>query len=1005
MQKALTVVFLALAALTARAQIFSHGADPARLKWYSIESPSYKVIYPEGTDSLARRYAVLLERYRVPIGRSIGMTPGSLQWNKTPVVLHAYYGYSNGSMFWAPNRMDLFTRMEPYGADPAPWDMQLAAHEPRHQAQLQAGFRGPWKPLNYLLGELWPAAVWSLYPSQALSEGDAVAVETAITGGARTRTADFLNYFRVAFDEGDKRNWYRWRYGSYRHYTPDYYKVGYMTVAGLRVFYDRPLFMKEYFDHVTTHPFSVGNMQKMARRASGKPFKDTFADIMDRFHGIWLEEASARAPFMPMEQLTEAGRFPVDYSSPLLLDGVLYALKSGYAQNPVLVKIEKGRETRLRPFSGSVSALVYSAPLRRLFWSETVGDRRWELSHTSRIRSLDLETGACTDLTREGRLYNPQPGPDGLTLIAVEYPYNGGGAVIVLDARDGRILRRVPAPDGIQPTESAALGADLYVAGLAEGGYGIYRIGPEGSWNTVFDPVVAKVEKVACDKDGVEWVSDRDGERELYRYTPADGKLVRRTATRYGVKDYSFQDGFLYFCAQTRDGMMLFRTPEEDLPSCEVSYSDVHSYPVEEALTAQEKALAGDGPFIDPAEPEISAPQRYRKLPHLVHFHSWAPLYFNYDAVSSLSMDLSYETASPGVTGLFQNDLGTVSGFVGYGLHRDPDEDSHWRNSFHGKITCTGRFPVIEASFDVGDRNARQYTLVHYLQNGKSYGLGTLGNRTDRPLATGVLSVYVPLRFNKGGVLAGAIPRLNYSLSNSAYNTAALRMDRIVSQPGTLYVFDGQDDGQNRFMQSVSASVRGYVMLPTAPSQVYPHLGVGAEGGFRLRPGLTKVYAPNVYGYLYGYLPGIGKTQGLRLTGMVQHQFRRGQDLIFGEQYANIVPRGFPAGTGAKVASQHGTQWKVTADYALPVYVGDISLFSPVAYIKNFLLVPQVDYTGFREGSLVSVGADITAELANLLWFPFDCSVGVSVHWLAGTWFSQAASRPVSAELVFSMDI
>jgi len=1000
-------VFLAVAALcaavSARAQFFTQGADPGRLRWYSIESPYYKVLYPEGADSLARRYAVLLERYRVPIGRSIGLTPGDLQWGKTPVVLHAYNGYPNGSMFWAPKRMDLFTVMDPYGADPSPWDIQLATHEPRHQAQLQAGYRGPWKPLSYLLGEIWSSAVWALYPSQALSEGDAVTVETALSGGARTRTADFLNYFRVAFDEGDKRNWYRWRYGSYRHFTPDYYKVGYITVAGVRYFYDRPLFVKEYFDHVTAHPFSIGNLQKTTRKASGKSFKDSFSDIMDGFHGIWQEEAAARAPFMRAEPLTEAGRFPADYSSPTPVDSALFALKRGYARSPVLVKIENGKETRVRPFAGSTSSLTFVKPLRRLFWSETVGDLRWDLAHTSRIRFLDLETGKCSDLTSAGRLYNPLPGRDSLSLAAVEYPYLGGGAVVELDARDGRVLRRISAPDGIQPTECTGHGADLYVLGLAEGGYGVYRIGPEGTWETVFAPAVAKVTDLVGRRDALTWVSDRNGQNEMYRYTPGDGRLVQQTSTRYGVKDPVLQDGYLYFCSQTRDGMTVYRTAEEDLPSRDAAYGDVHAYRIEDAITAQEKALAGGEPFIDPGEPVLSEPRRYRKLPHLVHFHSWAPVYFNYDAISSLSMDLSYDSASPGVTGLFQNDLGTFSGTIGYGIHKDPDEPTHWRNSFHVRATYTGWFPVIEATLDAGDRNARQYTLTQYGQNGTPYGLSTAGARTSRPLVSGALSLYVPLRFNKGGVYRGLVPKVALRLSDNAYNTAAIRIDRYRGS-GSLYAFGGQEAGENRTMQTLSGSLRGYWTLQKGDSDVYPRLGGGLEGGFSLRPFLTGVYAPNLYAYAYGYLPGFAPTQGLRLTGTVQHQLRS-EDLMYGELHANILPRGFDSVAGSAIAMRNPTQWKVTAEYALPVYVGDISLFSPVAYIKNFLLVPQVDFAGFREGNLLSAGADITAELANLLWFPFDCSVGVSVHYLGGTFREAAASRPLSVEMVFSMDI
>ena len=120
MRKSLTVLTLLLvASLAARAQFYTPGEDPGHLRWYSMESPYYKVIYPEGADSLARVYARLLEAFREPMGRSLGHTPQSGKWNrKMPVVLHTHNMYSNGSVAWAPTRMDLYTLPPAYNSDP-----------------------------------------------------------------------------------------------------------------------------------------------------------------------------------------------------------------------------------------------------------------------------------------------------------------------------------------------------------------------------------------------------------------------------------------------------------------------------------------------------------------------------------------------------------------------------------------------------------------------------------------------------------------------------------------------------------------------------------------------------------------------------------------------------------------------------------------------------------------------------------------------------------------------
>ena len=72
----LSALLFVLAALSSKAQFYTHGSDPSYLKWYCTETPYYKIIYPQGADSLARIYGRLLEQFRVPTGRSIGITPG-----------------------------------------------------------------------------------------------------------------------------------------------------------------------------------------------------------------------------------------------------------------------------------------------------------------------------------------------------------------------------------------------------------------------------------------------------------------------------------------------------------------------------------------------------------------------------------------------------------------------------------------------------------------------------------------------------------------------------------------------------------------------------------------------------------------------------------------------------------------------------------------------------------------------------------------------------------------
>ena len=623
-----------LAGTSASAQFFQAGSDPFS-RWSEMDTEHFRMIYPQGLDSLARAYVLDLEKWQPVVGASAGMAPGSLHWGKLPVVLHPWNPYSNGSVAWAPKRMDLYTHPEAYGPYPQSWMTQLTTHESRHVAQMQLSYRRPFKWVNYLVGEMWSGAVSAFYTPPVFLEGDAVVAETALTLAGRGRNTDFLNYYHLAFDNGDWRDWYQWVYGSFKKAGPDYYTVGYMTVAGMRYFYDQPAFTADYFDYVTKHPFPV----------SGQSFKKTWQGIMEGFHEIWEQEEDARAPFMEMEQVTRKHAYATDYSNGSWVDNEYLAIKEGKDLAPRLVRINvDGSEDDLGPFASNTSSL--NPGEHRLFWSETVPGKRWTLDGKSVIRSLE-HSGRRRNLTTEGRLYNPQPGPGGIA--TVEYPVRGGSNLVLIDEQDGHELLRVPAPAGVELADPAWVDSTIYCLAVNDGGYSIWCLNGR-AWTCVLEPTLQEIENLEGENHVLDFVSDRNGVKELYRYDPATGRAWQLTNSRYGGTDYFWHDGVLWFNSITPEGSAIFKaTPPEPV---EVDIREVHKYRVAEKLAEQERALLAEIPDQARNDVAVSAPKTYHKVPHLVKFHSWAPLYFDYDAIASMSGDLSYDTASPG--GLFR---------------------------------------------------------------------------------------------------------------------------------------------------------------------------------------------------------------------------------------------------------------------------------------------------------------------------------------------------------------
>lgn len=1046
---ALSILIFASGAVRSFAQFYTNGDDPGSVRWMKVNTPNYSIIYPRGLDSLAKVYGNELERFRISESISSGLIPGEGYRKRTPVVLHAFNGVSNGSVTWAPKRIDLYTLPDAYNPEPLPWAKSLAVHESRHMAQMQFGYKGWLKPLTYVFGDMAVGAYSALWPNTWMLEGDAVVAETALTNMGRGRSADFLDYYQFAFAINDYRNWYRWRYGSYRHYAPNHYALGYMTIAGMRYSFGDSLFTERYFSRIARNPFRFFNLQKTVSEATGMKFKDSFNVIMQDFNEIWEQEKKKRGDSLTTLFTIDNRnlRWFTERSGVVYYNGKLYAISSSMAESPSLIEFNlSGHKDirRLHSFASNTSRL--KAANGKLYWSESVPSARWSLKMSSRIRSYDLETGEIGNITKNGRFFNPEVSKFGLTIAAVEYPVEGGSAIVLMD-QYGKIWARKAMPDGLQAVEPCFVTGKLAFTAISEAGTGIYCVNADlsGDIDCLIAPQPVSIGYLDGRDSTLYFTSDRDGSRQLYSIAVGDTDVYQHSSFFLGGKYCFNDDGSVLYSTPLRDGRRFCETDSCFLDKRVVDFSDVYKYPVAEKLSEQEKALAADKniKWADTDrdyKTEFSEPRKYRKIVNIPRFHSWAPLYFNYDNIKNLSGDLDYETASVGATALFQNSLGTAYGSVGYSWHKDPYDylyvGGKHRHSAHLNLTYSGLYPVFELNLDINDRSAIQYhpnSSMYYYWT-KDYEIFRTVNTisgilSDKPSVEGDITAYIPFNFSSGGVSRGLIPQINYGISNDRFSKSRLTLvyqggqENAAIKNSTFPAGQGAPSlsyklGDNVLMQDLTLSLRGYAMRNKAESAEYPRLGIGAEIGYKSRVALNDFFSAGAYAYMYGYLPGFTKTQGFRLTLLGQHQFK--SEFVV-ENAVKTAPRGFSSSLANNyIAANSRNNVRATLDYSIPIYVGDITWFCPVAYIKNFVLTPCFDYTLFQidpdtnngkggTGSLFSAGFDLVARLGNLLWIPYDCSIGISVDFNGGPSFNEIKNGGYPLEnhhigLVFDID-
>lgn len=970
----------------ADAQFFVSGSDPASIKWNTIKSDNYKVLYPRGLDSLATAYIKNLEYWRERVGASAGFKPGERYINPTPVILHPFTVTSNGAVVWAPRRMDLFTCPNLTDPEPIPWMQNLGVHESRHVAQMQFGRSGFFAGFHYVFGEMFAGAMAGVFPSTALLEGDAVTAETALTSAGRGRSDNFLRQYRISLDNGDFRNWWQWRYGSQKKNTPDHYAAGYFAISGARYAFDTPHFTDHYFGRILRRGgFAFWNWQKTFKELSGEEtFSDAFRRVSDTYAGIWKDYDSHRSIMaLPATRVTRAGRFYAKYTNMAAAPDGVYVIKTSLDKADELHFIDStGKDSFVRPMSSSIGRLVFHQG--KLYWSENVPNLRWELGNASRIRYIRHHGTRIHNVTRKTRLFNPSFKAD--TLLAIDCRVNGTAA----------IMGGPETPPGVQLTETASDGERIYAIGLSDEGLGIYLF--DGEWKTVLTPSKVRLHTLNLNEGKLYFVSDLDGTDEVYSLT--GDNLRRLTDYKYGASDYCLAGNTIYLTIPGTDGEHLYSESLDALKGEAAHWDSVYVSPVVKKLVAQSQSLLPEG--LPDGNVEISSPKKYCKASGLLHVHSWAPFYIHVDEENDVSFQESTEAVRLGATAFFQNLLGTASGTAAIGRqHSYGNKD--YRAIGNISFTWRGWYPVLTATLTFNEEDAIGYTRYRISSEGMTMNYVS-AKAQDKTSFDACLKAYVPLNLSSGGWSRGVVPQVVARFTNSTFDKS-LYYTNMTDQvlPGTTYRVD---KGESANVCLVTSSVRAYVKRPVPNSAIYPRWGLGAEVGYRFRPALDDIFSPGLYAYAYGYVPGLVSTHGVKLSAIWQR-------LDAGMMRENTVttrPRGFAdTGINSYLALNQQNQFKATIDYALPLLSVDWGGISPFAYVRNFELIPHYDLALISKGSLTTAGIDIMARLENFLWFPYTTKLGISINYNGGSAYDKikddAGLKKTYVKAIFSVDL
>ena len=881
---------------------------PPGLAWRRIDAPHFTVLYPDSLEREAQRAATLLERAYEPLTATLRARPARI-----PVILNTSAMKANGYVSWGPRLSQWYalplTTVDLTG--PVEWYALLALHEGRHVVQQRAVQQGIVGLFARLFGEQTAAFLGgALYFPSWFWEGDAVGAETALSAAGRGRQPGFLQRTRALALAGAPPPFHASWQGSYRTAYPDWYELGYLVTAHVRRTYGDSAW-RRVLARASRDVLAPVALSRALRRETGRTLVQLHGDALRTLEATWRAQQDTVRETAAVVHAAGAR----DYHEFLLPqyagDGSLVALYGDLGTPRRLVRLRDGRLEVLHATPGLYGELQFHVQGRTVVWSEPAESPRWGEASYLELRTLDLATRRVRRLTARTRYYGPALSPDERRIVAVDFSRTRAAALVVLDARTGAVLQRVPngSSHHLVTPAWAPDGAAVYVVAVdATRGNALVRVPLDGSAADTLVPFThAALSRPVARGDWVVFGSPRAGLDNLYALELRTRTTWQVTSRRRGAmwgapSPQGDRLAFSDYSARGYDVAEMPWEPERFVPATLGEVLDPD--PLAAALARQEP-----GGRVFDGVPLVPWPSRpFRGWGRLADFHS-------------LSVAPTGDGASGGVLLESRNVLNTVA--LAVGATFDVNERTA---ALDAGVSYAGRPVILDLAVRTGDRASRY---------------------TD---SAGVLRPYTWTERALSARLRLPLTRLDGQVRRSLVASAALGHTLIRDQPVRFRLANG-----NGALTTVTYAVSASQARVAARRDLFPVATV-VRGSYRHTPFATDYRGDQLSLAGWAYRPGLWRHHALVLDAA-----REVQD---GESYrfASLVqfPRGY-------VARAHGTLVRAGATYHLPLWYPDLALghWLYARRVQGALFgdVGRGTTAGVAE-RYRSVGGELTADLA-----------------------------------------
>jgi hypothetical protein len=426
------LAFIISASFRSEAQVF--GGNPSSLKFYQFNTDTVRVIFPLEMEAQAREIVWLTHQ----LAKNAPAQLGSKQ-KKFSVVLQNQTTESNAYVGPAPWRSEFYMMpdLSNLFQTSQQWHQTLVVHEQRHMQQFANFKRGPQKTGGVLLGQEGQVLMMGMVVPDWFWEGDAVWQETVTTQQGRGRLPNFFNPYRSLWLAGKDYSYQKLRNGSFRHFVPNHYDLGYLLVGyGIEKYGD------DFWKKVTSEALDFKGLfypfQKAVKRNSNLSFKKFIKSSFDFYKGEM--KVKNLSVYDSVQVITRAEKNSyTEYQFPYVLeDGSVLALKRGYRQIPVWVKIKNGNEIKLRVKDIGTDP-YYSCKNGTIVYTAFEPDARWGWKNFSVIKLLNINSNEVTQLTVHSKLFMPDVSADSEKVIAVKIGTDGKNSLQLIHVNSATI--------------------------------------------------------------------------------------------------------------------------------------------------------------------------------------------------------------------------------------------------------------------------------------------------------------------------------------------------------------------------------------------------------------------------------------------------------------------------------------------------------------------------------------------------------------------------------------